>query len=95
MTLDLRLDPDQGFDRGAEAITHEFEFTVGRDERYSAIVFETGETDALVEFDVFHFDGFSAGGAACGFEHDFVVESETEFGHSGEVAFHFDGAEDF
>ena len=48
-----------------------------------------------MEFDVFHFDGFSAGGAACGFEHDFVVESETELGHSGEVALHFDGTEDF
>jgi len=54
--------PDEGFDGGGESVGHEFEFAVGGDERDGAVVFEAGEADALVEFDVFHFDGFATGG---------------------------------
>ena len=72
---------------GVEPVGHQFEFAVGGDEADGAVVFEAREADALVEFDVFHFDGFAAGGAAGGFEHDFVVETEAEFGHSRKVAF--------
>jgi hypothetical protein len=48
-----------------------------------------------VELHVLHLDGFASRGAAGGFEHGFVVEAEAEFGHPGEVALHFYGAEDF
>jgi hypothetical protein len=52
------FDPDERLDGCGEAIGHEFEFAVWWDERYSTIVFEARETDTLVEFDVFHLDGF-------------------------------------
>lgn len=47
-----------------------------------------------MEFHVFHLDCLAAGGAAGGLEHDFVVEAEAQLGHTGEVAFHLDCAED-
>ena len=62
MALHGCFDPYEGLDGRGEAVGHEFEFAVGGDEGDGAVVFEAGEADALVEFDVFHFDGFSAGG---------------------------------
>jgi hypothetical protein len=33
--------------------------------------------------------------SASGLEHNFVVQTQTQFGHAGEVAFHLDSAENF
>ena len=63
MLLNDGLAPNKRFDLGVQSVGHELEFAVGRNEGYSAVGFETGEANALVEFDVFHFDGFAFGGA--------------------------------
>ena len=47
-----------------------------------------------MEFDIFHLHGFAPRSPSCGFEHGFVVKTESEFRHAGQIAFQFDGAED-
>ncbi len=78
---------------GVEAVGHQLELAVRGDEGDGAIILEPREANALVEFDVLHFDGFPPRGAAGGLEHGFVVEAEAELGHAGEVALHFHSAE--
>jgi len=98
MRFDNGFDPDQGLDMSGEAVGHEIEFTVGWDEAYGTIVFETSESHALMEFDILQLDGFSGTRLiypSRGLEHEFIVETEFELGHATQKAFHFDGAEDF
>ena len=91
--LDDALDPDERLDLGVEAVGHELELAVGRDEGDCAVVLEARQAHALVELDVLHLDGFTARAAAGRLEHDLVVEAEAQLGHTTEVALHLDGAE--
>jgi hypothetical protein len=61
MTFDGGLDPYERLDGCGEAIGHELEFAIGRYEGNGPVVLEPGKTNALVEFDVLHFDRFTAG----------------------------------
>ena len=92
--LDEALDPDEGLDLGVEAVRHELELAVGRDEGDCAVVFEARQPHALVELDVLHLNGLAARGPARRLEHDLVVEPQPQLGHAAEVALHLDGAED-
>ena len=59
MAFYSRFDPNKRFNRGGEAIRHELKLAVWGNERYGTIVFESGQSHALVKFDVFHLYGFS------------------------------------
>jgi hypothetical protein len=59
--LDSGLDPDEGLDGGGDPVGHQLELAVGRDEGDGAVGLEASEADTLVEFDIFHFDGFASG----------------------------------
>lgn len=48
-----------------------------------------------MEFHVFHLDRLSPRRPTRRFEHDLVVEPEPELRHPAQVAFEFDGAQDF
>eukprot|EP00964_Phaeocystis_antarctica_P161881 scaffold135140_cov65-Phaeocystis_antarctica.AAC.1 len=52
--LDDSLDPDQRLHLRAEAIAHQLELAVGRDERDGAVILEAREADALMELDILH-----------------------------------------
>lgn len=58
--LDERLGPDQRLDLGVEAVAHELELAVGRDERDGAVVLEARQANALMELNVLHLDRFAA-----------------------------------
>lgn len=53
------FDPDERFHRCGESVGHELKLAVGWYEGYRAVVFEAGETDTLVELDIFHLDSFT------------------------------------
>jgi len=94
VALDHALDPDQRLDLRVQAVAHELELAVGRDEADGAVVLEAAEPHALVELDVLHLDGLAARRAPRRLEHDLVVEPEAQLGHAGEVALHLDRAQD-
>ena len=48
--------PYKRFDGGREAVGHELELAVGRDEGDGTVVLEAREADTLVELDVLHLD---------------------------------------
>jgi hypothetical protein len=60
MALDGGFNPNEWLDGRGEAVGHEFELSVRWDEGNGAVVFEPGEADTLMEFDIFHFNGFSS-----------------------------------
>lgn len=93
MALYYALDPDQGLNLRVQAVAHELELTIGRDEGDGPVVFESRQSHALVEFDVFHFDCLSARRSAGGLEHDLVVEAQPQLGHTGQVALHLDSSQ--
>ncbi len=92
--LDNALDPDERLDLRVEAVRHELEFAVGRNEADGAVVLEAREAHALVELDVLHLDGLAARRAPCRLEHDLVVEPQAQLGHARQIALHLDGAQD-
>lgn len=94
MRLDHTLYPDQWLDLGVEPITHQLEFTVGRNEADRSIILKPGKSHTLMEFDVFHLDGLSSCCSTGRFEHDFVVKPKSKFGHTAEVTLHLDSAQD-
>ena len=55
--LDHRFDPNQRLNVGVEAVRHELELSVGRDEGDGAIVVEPRQTHALMELDVLELNG--------------------------------------
>jgi hypothetical protein len=56
VVLDGGLDPDERLDLCVEAVGHELEVSVGRDERDRAVVLEASQTHALVELDIIQLD---------------------------------------
>mmetsp|Transcript_12035 Transcript_12035/g.34813 ORF Transcript_12035/g.34813 Transcript_12035/m.34813 type:complete len:284 (-) Transcript_12035:525-1376(-) len=95
--LDHGFDPNQRLDMRVQTVRHQVEFSVGRDEGNGAIVFEPRKADALMEFDVLQFYGLAASrlvGAPGGLEHELVVESQLELGHSRQERLHLHGAID-
>ena len=94
VALDHALDPDQRLDLRVQAVAHELELAVGRDEADGAVVLEAAQPHALVELDVLHLDGLAARRAPRRLEHDLVVEPEAQLRHAGQVALHLDGAQD-
>mmetsp|Transcript_8152 Transcript_8152/g.20441 ORF Transcript_8152/g.20441 Transcript_8152/m.20441 type:complete len:329 (+) Transcript_8152:596-1582(+) len=93
--IDHRLDPDQRLHVRVEAVIHQLEFTVRRDERNGAVVLEAGQPDALVEPDVLHFHRLAFGDrpTRC-LEEKLVVQPKFELGHAREVRLHFQGSDD-
>ena len=67
--------PDEGLDVGVKAVGHQVELTIRWDKRDVALLLEFVQADALVEFDVLHFDQFAAGRPALHIEEDFVVQA--------------------
>mmetsp|Transcript_21420 Transcript_21420/g.67249 ORF Transcript_21420/g.67249 Transcript_21420/m.67249 type:complete len:257 (+) Transcript_21420:1433-2203(+) len=95
MGLDDGLDPDERFDVGREAIGHEVELAVGRDEGDGPVVLEPREPHALVELDVLKLDRLAARhGPASRLEHELVVQPQLELGHAREEGLHLDRAHD-
>ena len=92
--LNDAFNPNKGLDCGIEAVAHQLELAIGRDEADGAIILEAGESHTLVELDVFHLYGFAAGSPTGGLEHDLIIEAQAEFRHAGEVAFHLDRTKD-
>lgn len=88
------LDPDQRLDLRVQPVAHKLEFSIRGDKADCTIVFETRQTDALVELDIFHLHGFSSRCATRGLEHDLVVQPQTELRHSTQIALHLHGAQD-
>lgn len=60
MLIDDGFDPDQGLDLCVQAVGHELELTIRRNEGDRAVVLETSQAHALVKVDVLHLDGTSA-----------------------------------
>jgi hypothetical protein len=58
--LNAGLNPDERFDRGRKSIRHQFEFTIRWNEGDRSVVFESGETDTLMKFNILHLDGLSS-----------------------------------
>lgn len=46
-----------------------------------------------MELDILHLNSLASRRAACRLKHDLVVESQSQLGHTTEVAFHLDGTE--
>lgn len=60
MPLDDCFCPDQGLDLRTQSIAHQLKFAVRRDEGDCTIILESRETNTLMEFDVFHLNGFAS-----------------------------------
>ena len=90
----LGLCPDERPHGRGDAVRHELELAVGRDEADRPVVLEARQAHALVELDVLHLDGLPARVAARALEHYLVVQPEPKFGHARQVALHLDRAED-
>ncbi len=95
MHPNVALHPDQRFHLRVQSITHEFEFAIRRYEADRPIILEPRQSHTLMEFDVLHLHGLSPRRSSCGLEHDFVVQSQSEFRHTTEIAFQFHSAKDF
>lgn len=89
------LDPYEWLYGGRETVGHELELAVRRDEGNCTVVLEAREAHALMELDVFHLDRLPPRGPPCALKHHLVVQTKTQLGHSGEVALHLDGPQDF
>lgn len=59
MAFHGRFDPYERLYRCRQSVGHELKLAVGWYKRYGAVIFEAGEADTLVEFDIFHFYGFT------------------------------------
>lgn len=93
MALDDRFDPDQGLDMGVEPVRHQFELAVWGYERDGAVVFEPGQSHALVELDVFQLYRLRLASSGT-LEQDLVVQSQTQLWHAGQVDPHLDASHD-
>lgn len=94
MRLYETFHPDQRFYLRVQTIAHEFEFTVRRDEADRSVILESRKSNTLVEFDVFHLDRLASRSTTGRLKHHFVVQPQTKFGHTTQVALHLDGAQD-
>lgn len=75
VALDDALDPNEWFHLRVQAVTHELELAVGRDERYRAVILKAREPNALVEFHILHLDGLATRCPTRCLEHDLVVQA--------------------
>lgn len=102
--VDDGLDPDERLDARVEAVRHELEVAVGRDEADRVVRVKAGEAHALVEVDVLHLHRLAhrrraaaaaaaAGVVARAVDLHLVVQTETQLGHAAQLAAHLDGAE--
>ncbi|GIX62848.1 cob(I)yrinic acid a,c-diamide adenosyltransferase [Babesia caballi] len=98
---------EERLDVTVDAICHELELAVRRDEGDGPVRLEALQLDALVELYVLHVDGFhvvgAAGGDAAGggsatrrrhLEHRLVVHAQKHLRHAREVGLHFEAAAD-
>lgn len=76
MAFYCRFDPYEGFYRCRKSIGHELKLAIRRYKGYGAVILEAGETDTLVEFDIFHFNGFAP--RCCDRAEDIIEETEEE-----------------
>lgn len=93
MRLDDTFHPNQRLHLCVQPVAHKFELAVRRDEANCAVILEPGESNTLVELDILHLDGLASGRATSGLKHDLVVQTQPQLGHTTQVAFHFDGAQ--
>lgn len=86
------LTPNQGLDLGVETVAHKFKFPIRGDETDGSIGLEATESYALMETDIFHLDGLvPPDGSTRVLKHNFIIESQTQFGHTGKLNLHLDG----
>lgn len=93
MRLHQALNPDQWLDLGIQPVTHELKLSIWGDKTDGPIILKPGEPDALVEFNILHFNRFPSRRATRGLEHDFIVQPQPKLRHPTEVAFHLDRAQ--
>jgi hypothetical protein len=90
-----RLHPYQRLHVCIQAVGHQLKLAIGGDEGDGTVVLESGQTNALMEFDVFKLHCLHArGGSASGFKHELVVEAKLELRHAREEGLHLDTADD-
>lgn len=72
-----------------ESIGHQFEFSIWWYERDRPVIFESGESDALMELYVLQLHRLRFPSTS-GLKENFVIEPQAEFRHSGQINPHFD-----
>jgi hypothetical protein len=77
---------EEGLYSNVQPVTHQLEFSIGRDEGNQSFVFEAAQPYTLVEFDIVEFNSFVLGRPALGLVVGLVVESQLEIRHARELA---------
>lgn len=87
MRSHVALHPYQRLHLRVQPIAHELKLPVRRDEADCAIILKPRQPHTLMEFHVLHLHRLAPRRASRRFEHDFIVEAKSEFGHPAEIAF--------
>jgi hypothetical protein len=94
MTFYHAFYPNQRLDLRIQPIAHELKLAIRRDKADRPIVLKPTQSHTLMELDVFHLHSFASCCPSRCLKHHFVVQSQAQLRHPGEIAFHFDGAQD-
>ena len=94
MRPDITLHPNQRLHLRVQPIAHQLKLPIRWYKANRPIVLEPRKSYTLVELDVLHFNRLSPGRSSSRLEHDFVIQPQPQFWHSGEIALQLYGAKD-